>query len=218
MLKDHEYKIFGRNKGRKKNQLADPKLFNSFELDLKKEIKRNKKIILDIGSGNGENCLLLSKKNSSALIIACDIYVDGNVNLFNQIYDNNIKNIRFYKNNVLRFFDECNIKSCLNEIWILFPDPWPKARHHKRRLIKNNFFKKAHYFLQKKGKIFIATDSISYLNSIIYSLYDIKMLFKWENDIPKNWEYETHELPKTKFYKKAENSCRSSFFIEISKI
>ena len=59
----------------------------------------------------------------------------------------------------------------IDQIWILFPDPWPKKRHHKRRLINEKFLKKIHRILKTEGKIYIGTDSISYLVSILYLIY-----------------------------------------------
>jgi len=100
----------------------------------------------------------------------------------------------------------------------LFPDPWPKKKHYKRRLINDNFLKKVYPYIKKNGKIFIATDSTSYLKSIMNSLYKTKYLFNWQNNKPQNWIYDNLDLPYTKFFKKAQNSYRSSFFIELVKI
>ena len=100
----------------------------------------------------------------------------------------------------------------------MFPDPWPKKKHYKRRLINDNFFTKVYPYLKKDGKIFIATDSSSYLKSIMNSIYKTKSLFNWLNNIPQNWIYEMLDLPCTKFFKKAQNSYRPSFFIELVKI
>ena len=119
---------------------------------------------------------------------------------------------------MLKLFDGLDKDSYFNEIWILFPDPWPKNKHFKRRLINDNFFKKVYPYLKKNGKIFIATDSASYLKSIMNSIYKTKSLFNWQNNKPQEWIYEMLDLPCTKFFKKAQNSYRSSIFIELIKI
>jgi len=214
----YKYRIYGRSRGRKRTKFNDNNFFNDHKINTKKDLKKNKKNILDIGSGNGENSLFLADKNPNALIVAVDIFQDGNINLCNQISNLKLNNIKLYSSNVLELFDQLKKEDFFNEIWILFPDPWPKKRHYKRRLINENFFKKVCPFLKKNGKIFIATDSASYLRSIMISIYKTKFLFNWHNDRPQIWTYEILDLPFTKFFKKAKNSYRIPFFIELIKI
>ena len=215
---NYKYKIHGRLKGRKKIKLLNEELYNKFAIDFHKDILKNKRIILDIGSGSGENSIVLAKENPRALVIACEIFLDGNINLCNEIYKQKLKNIRLYNNNIIKFFDNLTSKNLFNEIWILFPDPWPKLRHQKRRLINIFFFKRLFNLLKTKGMIYICTDSVSYLNSIIFTIYKTKKLFQWSNDMPYLWKYEFQNLPNTKFYKKAKKSNRQSFFIALRKI
>ena len=214
----HKYRIHGRTRGRKNIQLINYKYFTDYLVNLRTDIIKCKNNILDVGSGSGENTIFLAEQNPDTLIIACEIFHDGNINLYNQLIKLKFNNIKLFRGNVIQLFDQLKIDSYFNEIWILFPDPWPKNRHHKRRLINNNFFKKVYPFLKKEGKIFIATDSIPYLNSMLNNIYDIKSLFRWKNDKPNSWIYKTKDLPQTKFYKKAENVNRTSFFIELEKI
>ena len=213
-----KYKIYGRIKGRKNIQSIDYNFFNKTIIDLKKDLKKNKKNILDIGSGSGENSLFLAKNNPNMLIVACDVFRDGNINLCNKLFESKLNNVRLFTSNVIKLFDHLKPDQYFNEIWILFPDPWPKYRHNKRRLINIDFFKMIYPFLKSKGNIFIATDSVPYLNSIMINIYAIKSWFKWKNDKPQNWNYEIQDLPFTKYYKKAQNLYRFSFFIKLEKI
>ena len=213
-----KYTIYGRKKGRKKIHLDDKDFFVNYKINLEKDIKKNKKNIIDVGSGKGENTLFLAKKNPDALIIAIEIFWDGNINLCKQLSKLKLYNVKIFSSNVLKIFNNLNKDGYFNEIWILFPDPWPKKKHYKRRLINDNFFTKVYPYLKKNGKIFIATDSSSYLKSIMNSIYKTKSLFNWVNNKPQNWIYEMLDLPCTKFFKKAQNSYRTSFFIELVKI
>ena len=213
-----KYTIYGRKKGRKKIHSVDKDFFVNCKINLETDIKKNKKNIIDVGSGKGENTLFLAKKNPDALIIAIEIFWDGNINLCKQLSKLKLYNVKIFSSNVLKLFDHLNKDDYFNEIWILFPDPWPKKKHYKRRLINDNFFTKVYPYLKKNGKIFIATDSSSYLKSIMNSIYKTKSLFNWLNNKPQNWIYEMLDLPCTKFFKKAQNSYRSSFFIELVKI
>ena len=213
-----KYTIYGRKKGRKKIHSVDKDFFANYKINLELNIKKNKKNIIDVGSGKGENTLFLAKKNPDALIIAIEIFWDGNINLCKQLSKLKLYNVKIFSSNVLKLFDHLNKDDYFNEIWILFPDPWPKKKHYKRRLINDNFFTKVYPYLKKDGKIFIATDSSSYLKSIMNSIYKTKSLFNWLNNKPQNWIYEMLDLPCTKFFKKAQNLSRTSFFIELVKI
>ena len=214
----YQYRIYGRHKGRKKIQILNNAFYNNSLINIEKDIKKNKKIIIDVGSGSGENSIFLAKKYPNALIIACEPFVDGNINLCNQLFKLNIKNVKFYTKNVLKLFNQIKKNVYFSEVWILFPDPWPKKKHHKRRLLNYNFFKEVYLLIEKKGKIFIATDSKSYLKSILMNLYNIQSTFEWLNQKPQNWSYIWNNLPDTKFFRKANSSQRSTFFIELRKI
>ena len=161
-----KYKIYGRTKGRKKKGYnLDQTFVNSIiTKDINIKIKDNN--ILDIGSGSGENSIYQSMKFPKSKIIACETFLDGNINLCQEIFKKNIHNILIYNSNVLELFDTIRKKNIFDSIWILFPDPWPKKKHFKRRLINNNFMKKLISMIKRDGKIHITTDSQSYLRQI----------------------------------------------------
>ena len=214
----YKYRLFGRFKGRKKNNNPAFNLLNNFNIDIKKDINQVNYNILDIGSGSGENAIYLSNLYSKAQIITCELFEDGNLNLCNQIILKKIRNISLFKGNVLEFLDILNQKFIFDEIWILFPDPWPKVRHHKRRLINDNFLKFIYFFIKKNGSLIIASDSQSYNRSIVNMIYKLKHLFFWENQNFEDWNYDLLDLPKTKFYKKALKSNRNSMIFRLNKI
>ena len=211
-----KYNIFGRKKGRKKFQNINYHFNKKYLLNLNNNFN-NKKIILDIGSGKGENALYLAQKFPQKLIIACEVYTDGNINLCNKLVKKNINNVKIFDKNILILLDNIHLKIFLDEIWVLFPDPWPKKKHNKRRLINDIFFNKVYSKIVFNGKIIIVTDSIPYFISILSSIYKSK-LFKWINDKPKDWQYSSTDLIKTKYYEKALNCNRKSMKLILSKI
>ena len=111
-----------------------------------------------------------------------------------------------------------NQYSIFDEIWISFPDPWPKVRHHKRRLVNSLFLKLIYSFLKKNGKIMITSDSKSYIRSISRTVYECRYLFLWKNQNIEEWNYDLLSLPKTKFNKKAIKSNRNSMIFKLNKI
>ena len=105
-----------------------------------------------------------------------------------------------------------------DEVWILFPDPWPKIRHQKRRLINNLFLENIHSFMKKSGKLMIASDSKSYIHQIMKNIYNAQSLYSWKNQNFYAWNYDFLNLPKTKFNQKAIRMNRNSMFFELIKI
>ena len=124
---NQKFNIYGRKRGRKLNKNSNIEILKKYQLNLPID-QITKKIIIDIGSGNGENALFLSQKYPNYLIIASDIYEDGNINLCKQLDDKKINNIKIFNQNVLLLFEKFNLNNLIKEIWILFPDPWPKKK------------------------------------------------------------------------------------------
>ena len=152
-----KYTIYGRKKGRKKIHSVNKDFLVNYKINLETDIKNNKKNIIDVGSGWGENTLFLAKKNPDALIIAIEIFWDGNINLCKQLSKLKLYNVKIFLSNVLKLLDHLNKVDYFNEIWILFPDPWPKNKHFKRRLINDNFFAKVYpYILCGGGSLSVA--------------------------------------------------------------
>ena len=123
-----KYKLFGRSKGRKRNKNLLVNNSNDFDFNIEKDFNKNSFNILDIGSGSGENAIYLSKLYPNSKIITCEIYEDGNTNLINQVNELHINNIRLYKGNALQLLDDLKKDIIFNQVWILFPDPWPKKK------------------------------------------------------------------------------------------
>ena len=108
-------------------------------------------------------------------------------------------------------------KSSVDETWILYPDPWPKNRHHKRRLINSKFISVIKYILKKSGKIFISTDNKDYFVNILLAFHNAN--FSWDNDNPIKWLKPFNKMSQTTFLLKAQkNSQKSNFMVFSRKI
>ena len=106
------------------------------------------------------------------------------------------------------------IKNILNLCGFFFPDPWPKNRHAKRRLITSDFLLKIHRLLKQDSRIYIATDSAIYIRFVLNSIYNCKDYFVWLNQSEMNLHIKDYFDIETKYYKKAIKSQRNpSLFI-----
>ena len=207
-----EYRLYGRVKSRKKidrdkyKNILDK--YNTFDLN----IKDNN--ILDIGTGYGESSLYLSKKYLKSKIYTCDKYINGNFNLLKKIEEENLQNIRVHDGNVYEVLDQININKYFNSIYIFFPDPWPKKKHNKRRIVSDIFLQKIYPYIKNKGLIYIATDSSSYIKAILKCIYRQKDIYKWINQNGIHLSIKDFLHIDTKFYKKAIiNGKNPSLFI-----
>ena len=122
---NQKFKIFGRKKGRKSLKHLNTKIYKKYLLSICSDLFK-KKIVLDIGSGNGENTIFLSQKYPNNLIIASEIYQDGNTNLYQELHRNEIDNVKIFNQNVLILLEEFKLDNLIKEIGILFPDPGRK--------------------------------------------------------------------------------------------
>jgi len=156
---------FGRVKSRKISKIKQ----HNFKYFQKKnninKLNLKKKLILEIGIGMGENLIHLSKKNTQTNLIGVDPFMNGMVNVSDYSINNNIKNIYLYPFVFQKFLNKFK-KLRFNEIYVLFPDPWPKKRHQKRRLVNSDFLKKIFKILKKNGKFIFSTDNISYFENV----------------------------------------------------
>ena len=215
MKKDnYRYRLYGRSKGRKKNNQI-----NSSVSEIKiNKLEKSRYNIIDIGPGYGESSLELAKKNTKHIVVACEKYIDGINNIAEKVKCESIDNLFIYEGNVHQFFDEYCTEKLISEIWILFPDPWPKKKHYKRRLINESFFNKINKYLKKDSNIYIASDSKSYISQILHSIYKVRSDFLWINQTKSEWKYSSSTLPKTKYFKKALENGRNPFYIKLIKL
>ena len=169
------------------------------------------KSILEIGFGNGENTAFLAAKNPNALIIASEVYLSGIGSLLNSIAQNSLKNIKIYDDDVRELLLKLP-NEIFDEIYIICPDPWPKARHHKRRLIKHGFLKVLANVLRKEGTVYISTDWDNYAESILEELEQIKQHFSFD-------QISNEGMPITRFQQRAINEGRSihTFLLKVLK-
>ena len=205
--------MYGRSKGRGKNNAITN---DAISIKVKK-IDPLKYNIIDIGAGYGESTLAISKTDSGKQIIACEKFIDGINKIAEKSFLYSLNNISIFHGNVHQLLDEyCSHKS-ISEIWILFPDPWPKKKHFKRRLINTDFFYKIRDFLKKDAIIHIASDSKSYISEILLSIHHVKKEFKWVNQNKNEWDYLNNTLPKTKYFQKALKNGLNPIYLKLVK-
>ena len=207
------YRMYGRSKGRgKNNEITSDAI--SIKVNKIDALKYN---IIDIGAGYGESTLAISKTDSGKQVIACEKFIDGINKIAEKSFLYSLNNISIFHGNAHQLLDEYCPHNSISEIWILFPDPWPKKKHFKRRLINANFFNKIRDFLKKNATIHIASDSNSYISDILLSIHQVKKDFKWINQNKIEWDYSNMTLPQTKYFQKALKNGLNPIYLKLVK-
>ena len=127
-------------------------------LDLNAIFHRKALTVLEIGFGNGEVLATLAETNPDTNFIGIEVYPPGVGALLNKIKVKALTNIKIIQDDAMIVIPQCFADRCLSKIMILFPDPWPKKRHHKRRLIQADFVNMLANKLHPDGVLHLATD------------------------------------------------------------
>ena len=166
-MEKQEIRTFGRRHGKKLSMRQ-----NWLVENLLPNIKPTSGDILEIGFGAGEHVRDLARTNPGKIIIGAEPFMNGVASLLSAITDektnrilDEYKNIRIWADDVRDFLRETDSK--FEQIWVLHPDPWPKARHEKRRLLSAEFLNTLSKHLTPDGEIIIGTDHWEYFDWIL---------------------------------------------------
>ncbi len=150
-------------------------------------------VVLDIGFGNGESLLTLAEQHPELNFLGVEVYRPGIGNLLRNAYDSKLENIRVINTDVVELLQNNIAASSFSAVLIWFADPWPKRRHHKRRLIQVPFLKLLAEKLVPEGELNIATDWQPYAKHI----HETVKLSGLYTDIPASTFIQ--QRPQTKF-------------------
>lgn len=185
-MQNQEIRTFGRRHGKK---LSARKLWlmeNVLPAISPKNIKKAGNLILEIGFGNGEHMRDLARIYPDSIIIGAEPFANGVAALLSAICDektNNVleeyQNIRIWPDDVRDYLRETDSK--FSQIWVLHPDPWPKARHEKRRLLSAEFLTMLSTHLSTNGQIIIGTDHWEYFDWICNQINATKLKYSTPN-------------------------------------
>ena len=123
-------------------------------------------IVFEIGFGLGDATLAMAQADPHRGIIAADVHTPGVGRLLNRVEELGLTNIRVLHGDAVEYLRTCVPDSSINEFRAYFPDPWPKARHHKRRLFRSDLVALLTTKLEPGGYIHVATDWAQYAESI----------------------------------------------------
>jgi tRNA (guanine-N7-)-methyltransferase len=170
---------------------------------------------LEIGFGNGNFLIDMAIREPKSNFIGMDFYHKGIRKVITRMDRLHLKNIRVAYGDASQKIPILFEEGELSEVFINFPDPWPKKRHHKRRLIKPDFVETLAGKLAPQGKIRIATDFTSYAQEILEVMQaDAQLSNPHEN---RGYLHERNDIPKTKYEKAFLDAGKKIYYFEFSK-
>ena len=179
-MEHHVIRSYGRTRAHGLSQSQKDKLQNLYRvygIELSSENTKPielfsshfKTIAFEIGFGNGEHIIEMAKRNPQVGFIGCEPFENGVVTTLSAIEREGLNNVRIYNGDARNLLDVLHDHS-LDRVYILFPDPWRKNRHHKRRLISENLLVQLKTKIKPCGCLVIATDHANYRNDILHNL------------------------------------------------
>jgi tRNA (guanine-N7-)-methyltransferase len=136
--------------------------FQESEIDLGTLFPSAKPIVMDIGYGMGEATWQIAKANPSTNYLGVEVHMPGVGKLMARLDEYELTNVRLIERDVFEVFYYMVKDSSLDGVHLFFPDPWPKKRHFKRRIVNERFLADVAAKLKPGGYLHIATDWVPY--------------------------------------------------------
>ena len=179
-------------------------------------IYTNKKLFFEIGFGAGDIIYKQAKLNPDNIYIGIEYYRKGIAQLIEKIEKTNLNNLKILHGDARRLLEDIP-DQIFDEIWIFFPDPWPKKRHSKRRFLQLEIIKMLHKKIKNGGRLLISSDDKNYIAWTL-SLIFIGKYFSWLAESPSDWRLPSNNYFGSKYEKKGLKSDREPYFLKFLKI
>jgi len=140
--------------------------FKQEQIDIPAIFPKSDKVIMEIGFGMGEATAFIAKNHPNNGYIAVDVHPPGIGKLLARIVENELTNLKVIEEDVHVVLQHMIKDESLDGIHLFFPDPWPKKKHNKRRIVNEGFLSLIHLKIKKGGFIHIATDWVPYAVNI----------------------------------------------------
>lgn len=164
---------------------------------------------LEVGFGSGEHLVWQAEQNPSVGLIGCEPYINGVAKCLAQIERSGAENIRLFTDDARLLIAALPEKS-LGRVFVLFPDPWPKTRHHKRRFVQASTLDQLARAMKAGAELRLATDDPSYLPWMVEHA-SRHPAFEWLAERPGDWRLRPADWPPTRYEQKMLAGHRPAF-------
>ncbi len=171
---------------------------------------------LEIGFGGGEHLVWQAADNPKVGLIGCEPFEDGVVKVLTAIEEQRLANIRLHADDardVLRWLPEGSI----DRAFVLFPDPWPKRKHLKRRLVAEPLLAQLARVIRPGGQLRLGTDIADYARTMLMAMQHTPA-FRWTAAGPDDWRIRPTDWPETRYEAKAVREGRTSSYLLFERV
>jgi tRNA (guanine-N7-)-methyltransferase len=165
---------------------------------------------LEIGFGGGEHLLWQAAQHPTTQFIGCEPFEDGVIKVLDAIETQDISNIRLWADDARPLLRALPAGG-LSRVFILFPDPWPKARHQKRRLVSSQTIVELARAMRPGSELRVATDIGSYATAVLQVVLGSPH-FDWSCRSSSDWRLRTEDWPGTRYEAKALAAGRRCYY------
>jgi len=169
------------------------------------------RIWLEIGFGGGEHLAKQAQSNPDVGFIGAEIFENGIAALLKQRTDAGFENIRILDSDAREFMPKL-AENCLDRVFLLYPDPWPKAKHAKRRFVNQVTLDLLARVMTPGAELRIATDHPEYARWCLRQI-PIHPAFHWDVSGPASWRHRPEDMISTRYEKKAIREERTPMYL-----
>jgi len=174
-----------------------------------------RRIWLEIGFGAGEHLAAQAAAHPECGLIGCEPYITGVARLLALADERGLTNLRIVVDDA-RLLLEALPDACLERIFVLFPDPWPKTRHHKRRIVNPATAAQFARLLAPGGELRLATDDMDYARAMLLAVLPERRL-TWLAREPADWRQPPPDWVTTRYQEKALAAGRRCVFLRFER-
>ena len=221
----NSFRTFGRAKGKPLSPAQAALMETEFpKVDFGPAVKAGEnpikgmggKVWLEIGFGGAEHLIWQAEQNPDVTLLGVEPFLNGVAKAVRGLVDKELGNIRLHRGDardVLKLLPD----NSLDRIFVLFPDPWHKARHNKRRIINEEFIIDLHRVIKPGGTFRFGSDITHYVD---WTLTRLKKHggFDWPATSQEQWRVRPDDWPSTRYLEKAIPEGRSGHFFEFVRI
>ncbi|SLN44945.1 tRNA (guanine(46)-N(7))-methyltransferase TrmB [Pseudooctadecabacter jejudonensis] len=174
-----------------------------------------KDVWLEIGFGGGEHLVHQAARNPGVGIIGCEPYINGVAMLLGKVRQAGVENLAIHPGDVRDMFDVLPDAS-ISKAFLLYPDPWPKARHHRRRFVTAEHLEPLMRVLKPGAEFRVATDIPDYVRQTLEEVP--RQGFEWLAERAEDWRTPWGDWMSTRYEQKALREGRTPHYLTFRKI